>query len=377
MAYTLPTFVNGSTPALSAANLNLYTTAISDVDTRVTGTTTGAINVKASPYNAAGNGSTDDAAAIQAALTAAGALNGGNGGVVIMPPGIYQTSAKLTVPNKVILRGSGRSSTRIRATSGFTTNSYVVQLGPTASLSFSSRVEHLTIDANSVVNSSCLYTDQGQEMVGASYVTCTAFLKYGMHFGTASANWNVDNVELYPAAAGATYGLYQDNSAGSNLIHRVTVGVSGLLTVGLYLKGDFAGVAIHCENCTDGILVDGGSGMLANVTAGTVTLNITNLIRIAAAQHLTIQGVKRYAGATNIVKDDVAVKTFTDSYIESMAVGTSYMSQLSHYGTLAGFFNTTATTKKTVTGSRGGNAALASLLTQLAAYGLITDSSSA
>lgn len=42
-----------------------------------------------------------------------------------------------------------------------------------------------------------------------------------------------------------------------------------------------------------------------------------------------------------------------------------------------GFFTTAATTKKTVTGSRGGNAALASLLTQLAAYGLITDSSSA
>lgn len=41
-----------------------------------------------------------------------------------------------------------------------------------------------------------------------------------------------------------------------------------------------------------------------------------------------------------------------------------------------GFFSTTSTGKKTVTGSRGGNAALASLLTQLAAYGLVTDSSS-
>jgi hypothetical protein len=42
-----------------------------------------------------------------------------------------------------------------------------------------------------------------------------------------------------------------------------------------------------------------------------------------------------------------------------------------------GFFGTAATTKKTVTGSRGGNAALASLLTALAAYGLIIDSSTA
>ena len=41
-----------------------------------------------------------------------------------------------------------------------------------------------------------------------------------------------------------------------------------------------------------------------------------------------------------------------------------------------GFFATTPTTKKTVSGSKGGNAALASLLTALAAYGLVTDSTS-
>lgn len=40
-----------------------------------------------------------------------------------------------------------------------------------------------------------------------------------------------------------------------------------------------------------------------------------------------------------------------------------------------GFNGTTAITKPTVTGSRGSNAALASLLTALANYGLITDSS--
>ena len=39
-----------------------------------------------------------------------------------------------------------------------------------------------------------------------------------------------------------------------------------------------------------------------------------------------------------------------------------------------GFYNTTPIAKQTVTGSRGGNAALASLLTALASHGLITDS---
>lgn len=42
-----------------------------------------------------------------------------------------------------------------------------------------------------------------------------------------------------------------------------------------------------------------------------------------------------------------------------------------------GFHGTTPVAKPTVTGSRGGNAALASLLTALAAYGLITDGTSA
>ena len=42
-----------------------------------------------------------------------------------------------------------------------------------------------------------------------------------------------------------------------------------------------------------------------------------------------------------------------------------------------GFFNTTPTTKPTVTGSLGGNAALSSLVTALTNLGLITNSTTA
>lgn len=45
-------------------------------------------------------------------------------------------------------------------------------------------------------------------------------------------------------------------------------------------------------------------------------------------------------------------------------------------GQTLGFFNTPPVARPTVTGSRGGNAALASLLTQLATLGLIVDGSS-
>ena len=46
-------------------------------------------------------------------------------------------------------------------------------------------------------------------------------------------------------------------------------------------------------------------------------------------------------------------------------------------GTGIGFFATAPVAKPTITGSRGGNAALADLLTKLASFGLLTDSSSA
>ena len=49
---------------------------------------------------------------------------------------------------------------------------------------------------------------------------------------------------------------------------------------------------------------------------------------------------------------------------------------IAHTGTLIGFYGGSVAVKPTVTGSRGGNAALASLLTALSGLGLLTDSSS-
>lgn len=50
---------------------------------------------------------------------------------------------------------------------------------------------------------------------------------------------------------------------------------------------------------------------------------------------------------------------------------------LDHDGSTAGFFGATPASKPTVTGSRDGNAALASLITALATLGLVTDSTTA
>lgn len=69
-------------------------------------------NVKASPYNAIGDGSTDDTLAIQAAFTAAGLANGG---IVYFPAGTYKvTSATLISTNAITLLGTGGNGSIIK-----------------------------------------------------------------------------------------------------------------------------------------------------------------------------------------------------------------------------------------------------------------------
>ncbi|HEY0826984.1 MAG TPA: glycosyl hydrolase family 28-related protein [Bacilli bacterium] len=59
-------------------------------------------NVKASPYNAVGDGNADDTTAFQNALNAAG---GASGGTVYAPAGRYRINGTLSVPANVELRG--------------------------------------------------------------------------------------------------------------------------------------------------------------------------------------------------------------------------------------------------------------------------------
>lgn len=82
----------------------------------------GWINVQSMPYGAKGDGVTDDTAALQVALSAAGPS-----GVVYFPAGTYVISSALTVPSSVTLLGSGFNTTVIKQTSttanGFTATS--------------------------------------------------------------------------------------------------------------------------------------------------------------------------------------------------------------------------------------------------------------
>lgn len=78
-------------------------------------------NVKNAPYNALGNGVSDDTIPIQTALNAA---NAAGGGVVYLPAGTYKISAALTLYNRITVRGDGDYVTNI-VQSSTTANGFV------------------------------------------------------------------------------------------------------------------------------------------------------------------------------------------------------------------------------------------------------------
>lgn len=105
-----------------------------------------------------------------------------------------------------------------------------------------------------------------------------------------------------------------------------------------------------------------------SVVAGIVGADTFDRVRIRADGLIEV-GPGSGARDTNWRRSAANEWTTDDSVVVSLT--------LRHLGTNLGFYGATATTKPAVTGSRGGNAALASLLTALATLGLITDSTTA
>lgn len=95
-----------------------------------------------------------------------------------------------------------------------------------------------------------------------------------------------------------------------------------------------------------------------------------NATTITAAATLMIEGAP-------VGTSSATISTAYALWVQGGLVEFSGNSILSGNGQVMGFFGSIGTTKQTPTGSRGGNAALASLLTALAAYGIITDGTSA
>jgi hypothetical protein len=311
-------------------------------------------------YAAAPSGG-DDAPSLQAALNAFD-----SGGLLILRRGNYLLRSQLKVPNKVTIRGQGRSATALVADPAyFPVNTPVIRLGNgTIGLAFESRIEQLTIECSGIAGSTGIYSSEIQEMCGPCFCVVADFALYGIHYDGNCANYEIDNCEIYPSSAGATYGIFLDNTLGANVVRRNTVGVSGHLDAGVYVKSGCATIlTLHVEDCTDGVVYDGSDGAVIGVSGPTASSNVTNLVRMAAnSRYLSVMAVIKN-GATNAIRDDFFGKTITDSFVQSCILGDGFVARLNHYGDRAGFFGTTAIAKPTgvAVTAAGVHAALVSL----------------
>lgn len=110
-------------------------------------------NIRAKPYSAVGDGVANDATAISAALSDAGATD--RGAIVYVPPGYYKITSGITIPQKVSLIGAGPFASCIyfNQTTGFgVTFGDANLIGSTPVTSYGS-VENLCFEGQSSTNS--------------------------------------------------------------------------------------------------------------------------------------------------------------------------------------------------------------------------------
>lgn len=126
----------GANPQTSNATVSARVTLLESTLTALQGTVAGIstggsgssttptyVSVKGAPYNAAGNGSTNDTTAIQAAIDA---VSAGGGGVVFVPRGTYSLASTLYIKEGVTLMGEGRKSTIFKA-ANFSNQATIIQ----------------------------------------------------------------------------------------------------------------------------------------------------------------------------------------------------------------------------------------------------------
>lgn len=181
---------------------------------------------------------------------------------------------------------------------------------------------------------------------------------YSVQLGTwAASPGSADSgfLRLYATSTG----LKLIDSSGSELPlvtaieQSATIGKDGLAGVTLSLNANYSQYKTlqlaSQSKARFSVYVDNGNDNAGSDANG--NLNISRYHDDGSFSSVCIQ-INRATGAIDLLGDSVKV-----------------------WGK-SGFNNTTPISKPTVTGSRGGNAALASLLTALANYGLITNSTS-
>lgn len=164
------------------------------------------------------------------------------------------------------------------------------------------------------------------------------------------------------AALDAWWQGYRVQSTGDKAID-VAFGAVGPVKIGM----DFSFATFPASGTYEeaAVTLKAGQRIYFNATA----TDASGLSRYPSSPSTTYM---RYDSATTSLQFVVGNASSLQVYSDQVIANNAFR----HMNFNLGFFAAIPAAKQTVTGSRGGNAALASLLTALATYGIITDSSS-
>jgi hypothetical protein len=328
------------------------------------------INVKKAPYNAKGDGTTDDTAEIQAALDAAG-----TGGTVYLPAGTYRLTGQLVVGSGITLLGAGPTASVLQQTS---TSAHAL---------YGQDLRHVTV-ANLGLTGPGSGTGSGIyfEPVGVVALNYLSFRDLfvkdfggdGLHIvrtivslfervvAQTNGGYGINLLAPGDAVAGGTsctlnscYG--NGNTTGGIRLHRMSysslnacaadsspVGYQIDLSYGVTLSGSGA------EDCATGIKINGGQnnlisggfiygsrGICVHITGGAVGCGVAHLVEV---DPITASGavtcIKTDAGTYTVVTAVTNVKAM------NYAAGTV---QILDNGSGAATFNGAATFSNGIT----------------------------
>jgi hypothetical protein len=385
-------------------------------------------------YGAVGDGTTDDTAAIQAAVSAAqaSAVNG----IVYFPGGkTYKITDTIDITTPITLIGAQGSVTSHFAYPkiewGGTTGIPMFQVDVTGNNLMYSTFRYLfiggktgsTFPDNAIVFKERIDRDSGAAFCQFNNTSSHALVLEKSGTNGHFEHLSFDNIGGY--CIHATQGGMSHLSVSSFTWDSGAQGGQGFLCIdGVGASNDWLDIVslrdgrieinsvldspgaviylmnepsyathsqlhLHMTSIDISVATSMGSGLSAVGIETTNDEAISMVIENSKLPHTAISGATTFTGFSATMPEEYAYypiftfgKYWATSSHKVYKLLTKFMSpveidDLQHIGSTLGFYNTARIAKPTVSGSRGGNAALASLITALENLGLITDSSSA
>lgn len=284
--------------------------------------------IYAADFGVLADNSTDDRAALQAAIDYADTtvIAGRDSTTILLPEGTIMVGNQVQVKNGVALRGVTKAGSKIKAISGtFPTNTPVVRLGDGSTIVFQCRLENLNVDCDDISGSTCVYSTEVQEGSGLLHVGLFGHRKYGAEFDASGCSqFALHELEVY-CGTDADKGIYLHGCAGTNTVEWVTTNCAAkAASVGVHVSGgNFNLKQIHTEQSVDGVYFESGSGIVDGLLGEST---ITNLLHLGAStNNVTARNIDR-SSSTHTLLDSANFITLDDSNVLFYCQGVMYWS---------------------------------------------------